>query len=1038
MRPIKLVLCAFGPYAGAETVDFTRLHGGLFLIGGDTGAGKTTLFDGIAFALYGEASSDARRPDSLRSQHAAPDMETYVEFTFELRKEVYRVRRSPGYLRPARRGDGMVKENTQAELNCPDGAVVTNPSAVNARIKEIVGLDRGQFLQIAMLAQGEFRRLLLAKSTEREEIFRDVFGTGRYKALQRLLKEKAARQGAQYQELCRSMEQRMRGVRSSPEDERYTALAGFAAAESGRFAEQLDILLREDTAHEGELKLSLDEAERGLAARHAALAVAEETQRLLGQLASAEAALIEQEALLPQMQADKQALLAGERAAEVKPLDEAALRAREAVAGLQQEIESLKERIQGLTLELADHAAVLSAQKACEPERQESAGRIAGIESILPVFGRLTKLTESIARMERAMEQKRLGITRAHADAQTLEEEAVSLREQLARLDALPIDALRLQLAAANARSELAARALDLCKETAAQAEKLAASRRAYIAAETRAKSSAHTAQETEAAFLRAQAGILAQSLRGGDPCPVCGSLNHPAPASLAPGAADEQAVKSARTAYEADRKALATCSETAAAQAASHESMKKQFQTECTELLQEDVPEETREARLTETLVAAAKQKAELEGRVASAEQALRGRDSIENRHNAALARLTALQAQEDALREELRADELNYAQSMAQRDTVAQSLPYADEQSARKMLEAERAALAAMKQELENSERAHRDCEARLISARTLLDTAQHKLPVAEREERDAQTALSAALHAAGFTEEAAYRAALRPSEALRQERARLQAYGERLQAAKAALAQAKEAASGRPPADMDALQAALALAQAEKDALAQRLTETAERRRHNAELLRELSKQRQAHDEALKSYVSLKTLSDTANGELSGSRQKITFERYVQMSFFDRVVAAANRRLTAMTGGRYELLRRREAGDLRMQSGLELDVLDHYSGKTRAAATLSGGESFLAALSLSLGLSDIIQQYAGGIQLQAMFVDEGFGSLDSEALERAIGALTALADGDRLVGVISHVDELKSRIENRITIEKTSAGSRIRMNN
>lgn len=1038
MRPIKLVLCAFGPYAGVETVDFTRLHGGLFLIGGDTGAGKTTLFDGIAFALYGEASSDARKPDSLRSQHAAPDAETYVEFTFALRNQVYRVRRNPGYLRPARRGDGMVKENPQAELTLPDGAVVTNPSAVNARIKEIVGLDRGQFLQIAMLAQGEFRRLLLAKSTEREEIFRDVFGTGRYKALQRLLKDKAARQGAQYQELCRSMEQRMRGVRTNSADERYASLAECMAAESGRFAEQLDILLQEDAAHEGQLKLSLTEAERGLAARHAALAVAEETQRLLGQLASAEAALSEQEALLPQMQADKQALLAGERAAEVKPLDDAAIRAHEAVAGLTQEIASLKERIQGLMLELTDHAAVLDAQKAREPERQDSAGRIAGIESILPVFGRLAKLTESIAHMERAMEQKRLGATRARADAQTIEEEAVSLREQLARLDALPIDALRLQLAAANARKELAARAMDLFKETAAQAEQLAASRRAYIAAETRTKASAQAAQETEAKFLRAQAGILAQSLQDGEPCPVCGSLDHPAPASLAQGTADERTVKAARAAYEADRKVLATCSEVAAAQAASLESMKKQLQAACAELLEEDIAEETRKARLTKALAAAAEQKAELAGCVQSAEQALRGRDGIEKRLDAALERLTALQTQEEALHEELRVDELTYAQSKTQRDTIAQSLPYADEQSARDMLEAERAALAAMKQELENSERAHRDCEARLISARTLMDTAQHKLPGAEEEAKEAQAAFLTALHTAGFLNEAAYRAALRPGEALRQERARLQAYGERLQAAKAALAQAQEAASGRPPADMDALQAALLTAQAQKDTLAQQLSETSERRKYNVQLLAELAKQRQSHDETLKSYVSLKTLSDTANGELSGSRQKITFERYVQMSFFDRVVAAANRRLTAMTGGRYELLRRREAGDLRMQSGLELDVLDHYSGKTRAAATLSGGESFLAALSLSLGLSDIIQQYAGGIELQAMFVDEGFGSLDSEALERAISALTALAGGDRLVGVISHVDELKSRIENRITIEKTSGGSRIRMNN
>jgi exonuclease SbcC len=314
---------------------------------------------------------------------------------------------------------------------------------------------------------------------------------------------------------------------------------------------------------------------------------------------------------------------------------------------------------------------------------------------------------------------------------------------------------------------------------------------------------------------------------------------------------------------------------------------------------------------------------------------------------------------------------------------------------------------------------------------------ETAFTKLPDAQRELQAARDAYLTALQSAGFTDTAAYRAAWRAPDDVRKERERLQEYGVRLQAARAALKQAQTAAQDKEPPDTAALQAMLDLVQAEKDAIAQQLSETAERRKYNAELWAVLQTKQKAHDEALQAYISCKTLSDTANGELSGSRQKITFERYVQMSFFDRVVGAANRRLIGMTGGRYELLRRREAGDLRMQSGLELDVLDHYSGKTRAAGTLSGGESFLAALSLSLGLSDVIQAYAGGIQLQAMFVDEGFGSLDSEALERAVDALTALAGGNRLVGVISHVDELKSRIENQIYVQKTSAGSRIVMN-
>ena len=1037
MKPIALTLCAFGPYANTQTVDFSKLHSGLFLIGGDTGAGKTTIFDGIAYALYGEASGDSRSPDSLRSQHAPLETETYAEFTFELRGLTYRVRRSPGYERPARRGGGTVKKNPQAELFLPDGIVVSAPSAVTKRIKEIVGLDRGQFLQIAMLAQGEFRRLLLAKSTEREEIFRDVFGTGRYKALQRLLKENAARCGAQYQELCRDMEQRMRSVRPNSADARYAALTGIAAADSRLFTEQLVLLLNEDAAQEQTERGALQQAEQRLAARHAALAVAQDSLRLTAQLAAAQTDLTQLEELLPRMQADKQVLLAAERAAEIKPLEEAAARAVQAESTINQEIAAADTRMRELTAELKDHAAVLQAQRQREPERQATAGRVTGIQNILPIYERLTQLAESVESARRALELKRVRKVQAHADAQTLQEQAESLREKLSELDALPIDAMRLQLTAVSARREAANRTSELMHSLGVQSEKLADLRREYLITEEAARRSAAIAQEMEASFLRAQAGILAQSLADGTPCPVCGSLDHPAKAELSPDEADEQAMKRARIAQEADRKKQATLSETAAAQSATVLAIQKQCDAAISELFGEDIPGPQREFRIAEAAREAAAREAELLGRVRQAEQARLGRDALQARLTDTQNAQEKLQKEETALDEELRQDELDLAQSQTQLNTISQSLPYPSAADAEKALKTELAALEAMRAELEACEQAHRNCERDLIAVRTVRETAYTKLPEAQRELQTTRDAYYAALQSAGFMDAVAYQAALRAPDAVRKERERLQEYGSQLQAARAALKQAQAAAQGKEKPDTAALQAMLDSAQAEKDAISQKLSEISERRKNNAELRAALQAKQKAHDEALQAYVSCKTLSDTANGELSGSRQKITFERYVQMSFFDRVVSAANRRLVGMTGGRYELLRRREAGDLRMQSGLELDVLDHYSGKTRAAGTLSGGESFLAALSLSLGLSDVIQAYAGGIQLQAMFVDEGFGSLDSEALERAVDALTALAGGNRLVGVISHVDELKSRIENRIYVQKTSSGSRIVMN-
>ncbi len=1037
MKPLRLTMCAFGPYAGVEEVDFSLLRSGLFLVCGDTGAGKTTLFDGIVYALYGEPSGDARTAEQLRSQYAPPETDTYVEFAFELRGQEYKIRREPKYMRPSKRGNGETEHRPAAALTFPDGTVTANPTAVNKRVIELLGLDRGQFMQIAMIAQGEFRKLLLAKSGEREEIFRDVFGTGRYKQLQKRLKEQAAQHGAQYQELCRSMEQRMRGVRVNEEDARYEKLQYIVAADAPKFLTILDGLLQEDAKEEQEKMLSLAAVERALAAQHGVLAVAQESERLLAQLENAQAALKEQENLLPQMQADKEALLRGERAnSEVRPKAEAYTRTMEAREKLQQDINALNARIREQTPRLESLGAAYAQQKAREPERTASANRIAAIEGHLPVYDQLETLRGDMERIRRGMEKKRAQLELVKSDTFTLLGRAELLREQLSALDAIPLDALRLQWKASVTRRRDIQKAQELHADCATQRNALDALQAAYLEAERAAVQSGVTAQTLEAALLRAQAGILAQRLMPGEPCPVCGAADHPSPAVLSEDAPTEEAVRQIKAQYESDRTKSTELSRRAAAQQARLQGQQEQLAAMVHALFGEALPEDALKAKLISQAEAADEDVKGLADRVAQGEAALRSHEALEKQQKSIQDGIAARQQEAETLNSLLRTDELALAQAESESATRAKDLPYPDKAAALTALRAEQETLTALKNALLAAEQAYRSAEKELDTARALQDDAQKKLPQAEQDALLARQAYERALSSAGFADEAAYRAALREPAELTQERERLQRYGERLQAAKSALKQAQEAAKGKTPADIATLQAGLGSIEAEKSALSAALTAMSERRKHNTQLSAALRLQAKAHDAAWAAYRASKILSETANGELTG-RQKLTFERYVQMRYFDQVVAAANRRLVGMTGGQYELLRRRDAGDLRYQSGLELDVLDHYSGKPRPAATLSGGESFLAALALALGLSDVIQQYAGGIQLDAMFVDEGFGSLDSEALERAVRVLAALAGGDRLVGVISHVEELRTRIESRVYVQKTAAGSHIAIN-
>lgn len=902
MRPLRLKLSAFGPYAGEMTLELDKLgESGLYLITGDTGAGKTSLFDAIAFALYGEASGENRESKMLRSLYAAADTPTEVELTFTCGGQIYTIRRNPEYDRPAKRGNKMTRQLAAAELSYPDGRVVSRLSEVSAAVTEILGLDREQFSRIAMIAQGDFLKLLLADTREREAIFRRLFRTERYARLQEQLKNLAREQGDRCAQLRRSMEQYVAGVRPP---------AQCAAADF--LPEELPEQLRE-----------------WMEADQAALTILQEDMERL------QARRSEQQTRLE---------LGRKRAADQQQL-----------TAVTAQIQAKEARQQTLHLQFQQ-------QKDLQPQREQLARQIAAGEEHLPQYARLdacrAEERSAAAAVEKALLSEKNTLHRISTARIALEQ----TKSRLAQLSDAPVR--REQLTGQLRQHKQQQEALQQLLNTAQRQQHLA---QQHTAAQNVYRQLAKDTDEAMAqflaldrAFLDGQAGLLAQELTEGTPCRVCGSIHHPAPAPLPRNVPTEAQRDAAHRAAEVARAKSADAAAEAQKLAGQWESVRAQLHQQAQTL---SLPHGEDISKAADTL------QQQLQQQLNALQQTL----AEEQQREKEKARLEAdLPRQEAALAEaEQQLSQLQ--QTIARRQTEAQ-------------LRAREA------QEL-SAALPHPD----LPSAQTALQQQKARLT---RMENDLETARWAMEELHG---------------SLQQLRGQEEALTRQL--------------TQQPEIDVPAGEAALATLAAEAAALDQRRLMLYNRQQENSRAREAILNTAEALRLCEEKWSWLKALSDTANGTVTG-KDRLTLETYVQTAYFDRVIHRANLRLRVMSSGQYELKRREEAeGNRKM--GLELNVVDHYNGSERSVKTLSGGESFLASLSLALGLSDEVRSSAGGVQLESMFVDEGFGSLDEETLALALRALTTLAESHRLVGIISHVRELKQRLDKQIVVSKDSVG-------
>ncbi|MBO2624950.1 AAA family ATPase [Shewanella algae] len=1049
MRPLILEMRAFGPFADCQRIDFTELGDKpLFLINGPTGAGKTTILDAICFALYGKTTGNEREGSQMRCDNADDGLLTEVYFSFELGQKRYSIRRCPEQQRAKSRGDGFTLQKSEAELKrlLPDGTeellVASKVTDANACIEELTGLDVDQFRQVMVLPQGKFRELLLADSKEREKIFSQLFQTHIYRRIEERLKQQALEIKAK----ARDLQSRRAGILETAGVESLEQLTAEIAA--------LTPSLTEATSNKQKASDALAQSAKTLDNAKALTAEFERRKLLQTQLDALEQRRAEielhQQTLENARKAEK--LLPSLKELQFRQQEWQQAKAKE--ADYAKQLQSAEQRLKQAT---DDKATLAELDEHGNKLRRE----LEQLDKLQPAINELKQLTEEhelglveLGRLERAEQQSRTELEQWQQQQQKLKSEANELFSSAERQGSL-----HQALAALNTRLEKTEQ-LGHIKQKWQQAQAGLQQAEAHghqCKAERQSAETEH--QRLQLAWHTGQAAILAAKLQPGQPCPVCGGLEHPAPAEMAQDIPGETELNRAR---DAEQQA------TARHEAARSDYRNIKRQTEELQLELQRLSAELQACAAADVMVDVktdAKADAAMDADSYAKADLTMEIDRLVSRRRQLLNELQQAEAAQTRLnncRQQLQQAEQQVEQRLKHRETQLQQLQQLREQlslaGARKdaalaalpneyhSLAAE-AALELMARQLEQKQSEWQQLKQQQqdINQQYTEAVSQHKALMqalassrednarAEQFAIKAQQTLDDALKQSGF----AGRQALEQAQL---DEVQMQALAEKIEAWRTQRSEQQtllkamdERLAGQSLPELGQLES-LWQQQQQQLAEAEDAWQTFNNRMQSLKGTEaQLNKEALAAQALEQEYALIGTLSDVANGN---SHSKVSLQRFVLSVLLDDVLLEASRRLALMSKGRYRLLRKEDRAKGNKASGLELEVEDAYSSKVRPVATLSGGESFMAALSLALGLSDVVQAYAGGIKLDTLFIDEGFGSLDQDSLELAVRTLMDLQSSGRMIGVISHVSEMKEQISCRIDINKHALGSSIRL--
>lgn len=882
MKPEKLILSAWGPYKEKVEVDFTRLEDrGLFLITGPTGAGKTTLFDAITYALYGNMSGEVREKNSVRSDFADADTATYVELWMQHDGKEYHIIRNPEYMRPKKKRGGKsdyTKEKENARLYLPDGSAVEGSSEVNRRMQEILVLDYRQFKQISMIAQGEFARLLTASPSEKTKIFREIFETTIYDGFAGILRSRSSdlyKQVMEYrhkmdEDVHMLMENTVGQVMVESEEER-------EEAEAWKSMPQQENHSYENMIHWLEERILEDKERLGQVQKQYELYEKEHT-RLSERIHRAEQ-MNEKLERLEALKAQKKEL--GEHKKERKDAEAHLQKARKA------------EALKADYINLKNTKAFIESMKQKQGEEREA-------------LKHLLQQEEAKRGYYEKKEEIQAGYTCAasYEECRKIRKEAESVLK--GKQDAL---------------------------------QKL---QQHYLEQEEIVAKKKHTYEQADSAYRRAVVGIAAKQVKEGEPCPVCGSLEHPCIARWEEGVPDESKVRKLQKDYEKEQAVLM-----------------------------------------------------ELHGKAAACKGEVTACEAHVQEH---LHKEEQLKQQMDGVEQEVR-ELIERLNQKAYEELLTQ----------------------------------YHKLQAQIKEKKSRLEEEEKELKQQEQKQTEGEIAFKERYKTAGFGSIAAYEAALCTTEEMEKLENKIRDYDTKLQNIENLTEHLKEETKGAKIMDVDEMKAALEEKKQLRQQVLNRLKDGTYLLKERKKIAKSMREKEKILQELVREYGIVKDLDNMASGN---NPKRLVFEQYVLAGYFEEILRAANLRLAKMTSGRYELSRMEEISDGRTKDNLEIRVLDYYTGKYRSVKTLSGGESFKASLALALGMSDVIQGYSGGIRVDTLFIDEGFGALDSESLEQACRTLQSLVEKDRLIGIISHVPELSEKIEKQIIITKTNIGSQAKV--
>ena len=1039
MRPIKLTISAFGPYASKQVIDFEELKGrNIFVISGKTGAGKTTIFDAISYALYGEASGESRETDSLRSHFADDNTETYVELEFELRGEKYTVNRVPKQKKKRVRGDGYTEKSADATLTLPDGKVITKVKNVTDKIIEILGITREQFKQIVMLAQGEFKKLLLADSVEREGIFRKIFNTYDFEKIQAELKDKAANLSKNRTKSKHEMEINLKNIKGE-HDIVIDEYVDFPLV-----IEKLKDLLERDNNIYKTLNEEGQEVDNNLQVKNQEKAIIETNNNLLKEKEIITKALEELLSKEDEYKNKAKAIIDGKNAKEVKYIEDKLIETTKKLTKREEDYNLSLKNIDSLKLEQEEANKLLQIEESKECDREKLSVEINNLNKLEEKIIELDSLNNKVMHLKQSAENSKLQIINNKKETEELkkskEEKELQLKD-IATLETKKVE-LESDIKAKNKTLDEVRELFKVIRSFQNTYIEHNNKAKEYKEFEVEYKKVKENYEKMDDLYKKEQAGILASKLQENEPCPVCGSTNHPNKATIKENLKipTKEELKVAKENLDKLEKenlekinnltTLNSNKTTYLEQVNNHLSMlsatlniDKTFNSETAKVVKnlgtelKSVIDKLKDEllKVIDKISLKKKKKKEL--------------NLITTTINEREQNLIKLEESEKIYTTEL-------TQNLTKIDEYKKEIPenITDLKTLNNLIEVKTKELNIGKEKLAKLRLENENLAKKLEGENSTSKEINKSIEELKLEIANNKANFNEAIKEQGFDNIQTYEDAKLQISMVESLEKEVENYNSELKLTKAKQEDIINKTKDIVFMDITTIDEEIRSIQNNKKELEGKLRDLHSIIDNNKTVLKNVENLNIEFKEIEEEYKVVGELADLANGKKA---PYISFERYILASYFEDIIEAANIRLEKMTGDRFSLIRKTSKSKGAGQKGLELEIYDNYTDSSRDVSSLSGGESFKASLSLALGLSDIVQSNAGGVSLDTMFVDEGFGTLDPQSLDNAIDSLLELQRGGRLVGIISHVEELKERIDAKLEVTSTSKGSKVEFN-